>query len=100
MIQISFLASKTAINSTPVTPSQNLSISPVRTCFLSTEGRRLHPDNFIKRRLKPILKKLGLDGAAHAFRHGKASLLDHPHAPMKGRQDRLGHQAQSWATRT
>jgi integrase len=37
------------------------------------------------------LKKLGLDGAAHAFRHGNASLLDHLHAPMKVRQDRLGH---------
>jgi hypothetical protein len=48
-------------------------------------------DNFIKRQLKPILKKLGLDGAAHAFRHGNASLLDHLAAPMKVRQDRLGH---------
>jgi len=37
------------------------------------------------------LKKLGLDRAAHAFRHGNASLLDHLHAPMKVRQDRLGH---------
>jgi hypothetical protein len=37
------------------------------------------------------LKKLGLDGAAHAFRHGNASLLDHLHAPMKVWQDRLGH---------
>jgi integrase len=65
--------------------------NPDEPLFLSTEGRRLHPDNFIKRQLKPILKKLGLDGAAHAFRHGNASLLDHLHAPMKVRQDRLGH---------
>jgi integrase len=43
------------------------------------------------RQLKPILKKLGLDGGAHAFRHGNASLLDHLAAPMKVRQDRLGH---------
>jgi len=65
--------------------------NPDEPLFLSTEGRRLHPDNFIKRQLKPILKKLGLEGAAHAFRHGNASLLDHLHAPMKVRQDRLGH---------
>jgi integrase len=31
------------------------------------------------------------EGAAHAFRHGNASLLDHLAAPMKVRQDRLGH---------
>jgi len=31
------------------------------------------------------------DGAAHAFRHGNPTLLDHLHAPMKVRQDRLGH---------
>lgn len=65
--------------------------NPEEPLFLSPQGRRLHPDNFIKRQLKPILKKLGLDGAAHAFRHGNASLLDHLHAPMKVRQDRLGH---------
>ena len=65
--------------------------NPEEPLFLSREGRRLHPDNFIKRQLKPILKKLGLDGAAHAFRHGNASLLDHLAAPMKVRQDRLGH---------
>jgi site-specific recombinase XerC len=59
--------------------------------FLGSEGRRLHPDNFVKRQLKPILKKLRFDGAAHAFRHGNASLLDHLAAPIKVRQDRLGH---------
>jgi integrase len=54
-------------------------------------GVRLEPDNFIKRALKPILKELGLDGAAHAFRHGNATLLDSLHAPMAVRQERLGH---------
>jgi integrase len=54
-------------------------------------GVRLEPDNFVKRALKPILKKLGLDGAAHAFRHGNAALLDSLHAPMAVRQERLGH---------
>ena len=59
--------------------------------FLTKRGKRLHPDNFVKRQLKPILKKLGLDGGLHAFRHGNATLLDSLHAPMKVRQERLGH---------
>ena len=54
-------------------------------------GVRLEPDNFIKRSLKPVLKELGLDGGAHAFRHGNATLLDSLHAPMAVRQERLGH---------
>lgn len=54
-------------------------------------GVRLEPDNFVKRALKPILKDLGLDGAAHAFRHGNATLLDSLHAPWAVRQERLGH---------
>lgn len=32
-----------------------------------------------------------MDGAAHAFRHGNATLLDSLHAPMAVRQERLGH---------
>ena len=54
-------------------------------------GVRLEPDNFIKRALKPVLKELGLDGGAHAFRHGNATLLDSLRAPMAVRQERLGH---------
>jgi hypothetical protein len=38
--------------------------NPDEPLFRSTEGRRLHPDNFIERQLKPILRKLGLDGAS------------------------------------
>ena len=60
--------------------------------FSSPEkGRRLHPDNFVKLELKPILEKLGLDGALHAFRHGNATELDRLNVPMKVRQERLGH---------
>jgi hypothetical protein len=33
----------------------------------------------------------GQQGAAHAFRHGNATLLDSLHAPMAVRQERLGH---------
>lgn len=54
-------------------------------------GVRLEPDNFVKRALKSILKELGLVGAAHAFRHGNATLLDSLRAPMAVRQERLGH---------
>jgi integrase len=59
--------------------------------FLSAEGKRLEPDNFVKRHLKPVVKKLGLVGGCHGFRHGNASMLDHLGAPMRVRQDRLGH---------
>ena len=52
---------------------------------------RLEPDNFVKRALKPVLKESGLDGGAHAFRHGNATLLDSLHVPMAVRQERLGH---------
>jgi integrase len=61
--------------------------------FLTKRGKRLSPDNFVKRELKPILKTLGLDGALHAFRHGNATALDHMNAPLKVRQEKLGHVA-------
>lgn len=54
-------------------------------------GKRLHPDNFVKRELKPIVKALGLDGAMHAFRHGNATWCDSENVPMAVRQARLGH---------
>ena len=51
--------------------------------FLSKKGKRLHPDNFVKRELKPILEQLGLKGALHAFRHGNATALSHEGSPGK-----------------
>ena len=45
----------------------------------------------MKRELKPILEKLGLAGGLHAFRHCNATALDRMNAPMKVRQERLGH---------
>ena len=59
--------------------------------FLSVEGKRLHPENLVKRKLKPLLKQLGLQGGLHAFRHGNATAQDRLHTPMKVRQERLGH---------
>jgi len=64
---------------------------PDQPLFLTKEGKRLHPDNFVKRHLKPLLKRLGLEGAMHAFRHGNATLLDGLNTPMKVRMERLGH---------
>ena len=65
--------------------------APDEPLFLSAEKKRLEPDNFVKRELKPILEKLGLQGGAHAFRHANATLLDSLDAPMAVRQERLGH---------
>lgn len=59
--------------------------------FTNREGGRLDPDNFVKRHLKPAIASLGLDGAAHAFRHGNATIMDGINAPLKTRQSRLGH---------
>lgn len=59
--------------------------------FLTAEGKRLHPDNFVKRHFKPILEQLGLSGGLHAFRHGNATMQDRLHTPLKVRQERLGH---------
>jgi integrase len=45
-----------------------------------------------KRKLHPLLKKLGIPQCGfHAFRHGNATLLDHIGAPMAVRLNRLGH---------
>ena len=52
---------------------------------------RLEPDNFFKRALKQVLRKLGLEGGAHAFLHENATLLDSLCAPMAVRQERFGH---------
>jgi integrase len=59
--------------------------------FVTAKGRRLNPDNFVKRKLKPVLKALGLQGGCHAFRHGNATTLDGLNVPLKTRQERLGH---------
>jgi integrase len=65
--------------------------NPEGPLFTTTRGKRLHPDNFVKRVLKPILVQLKLEGGAHGFRHGNATLLDRIGAPMAVRQSRLGH---------
>jgi integrase len=64
---------------------------PDEPLFVSAEGKRLDPDNFGKRVLKPIVEKLGLQGAFHAMRHDNATALDGLNTPLKVRQARLGH---------
>jgi integrase len=60
--------------------------------FTNSKGGMLDPDNLVKRHLKPALAKAGIEeGGMHAFRHGNATILDQNNAPMKIRQDRLGH---------
>jgi integrase len=64
---------------------------PTEPLFLTANSKRLHPDNFVKRELRPVLDSLGLTGGCHAFRHGNATAQDRLGTPMKVRQERLGH---------
>jgi integrase len=46
----------------------------------------------LKRKLRPLLRSVGIEGGGlHAFRHGNGSLMDRLGAPLKVRQQRLGH---------
>jgi integrase len=65
--------------------------SPEDPMFVSKEGKRLHPDNFVARVITPVVKTLGLKGGLHAFRHGNATAQDQLGVPMATRQARLGH---------
>jgi integrase len=63
-------------------------------CSCPTEGSRLHPENLVKRKLKPVLQKVGAYvkvTACHGFRHCAATRLDELGTPMATRQKRLGH---------
>ena len=59
--------------------------------FLTREGKRLHPDNFGARVIRPVVRLLGLKGGLHAFRHGNATAQDQLGVPIKTRMERLGH---------
>lgn len=62
--------------------------------FLSPKGKRLHPENLVKRKLNPLLEKLGIKvkgTAMHGLRHGAATELDRMRVPMATRMNRLGH---------
>jgi integrase len=60
--------------------------------FVNRGGRPWAADSLLVNRLHPLLDKLGIPRMGfHAFRHASASVLDRMNAPMKIRQQRLGH---------
>jgi len=63
--------------------------------FVNTIGGPLAPCNIVRENLKPLLKKLNIERphrcGIHAFRHISGTLLDRINAPLKIRQERLGH---------
>jgi hypothetical protein len=64
----------------------------VRLLWKSSKGTPWDANLIVKRKLHPILQKLGIARTGlHAFRHGNATILDRNHVPIKLRQTRLGH---------
>jgi integrase len=60
--------------------------------FPSRRGTPLIADMVVKRHLKPLCARLGIQpGAMHAFRHFQASIMDQLNAPASVRKSRLGH---------
>jgi integrase len=60
--------------------------------FVSKNGTPWDHNLIRKRKLHPLLRKLGIPQCGfQAFRHGNATLLDQIGAPMAVRQNRLGH---------
>lgn len=59
--------------------------------FATNKGTPWDIDTVRKRRLHPLLDKLGIQRAGfHAFRHGNATIMDQLRVPMATRQNRLG----------
>lgn len=62
--------------------------------FPSRAGTPLIGDMIVKRHLKPLCSRLGIEpGGMHAFRHFQASIMDTLNAPTSVRTSRLGHQS-------
>lgn len=60
--------------------------------FASSTGTPWDANLLVKRKLRPLLKSLGIEGGGlHAFRHLNSSMMDRLSVPMKVRQQRLGH---------
>lgn len=60
--------------------------------FSSSTGRPLDVDVFRQRKLKVLLRSLGISQAGfHAFRHFNVAILDALRVPLKTIQERLGH---------
>lgn len=60
--------------------------------FHASTGNPWDANLLVKRKLRPILRTLGLQlGGMHAFRHGNATVMDRVEVPTRVRQARLGH---------
>jgi integrase len=59
--------------------------------FATHNGTAWDTDTVRKRKLYPLLKKLGIERCGfHAFRHGNATMMDQQQVPIATRQNRLG----------
>ena len=69
--------------------------NPDGLLFCTRNGKPLDNYNVVTWQLKPLLERIGLTDTRrmglHAFRHCNATELDRMGAPIKVRQDRLGH---------
>ncbi len=60
--------------------------------FATANGTPWDADLVRKRKLYPLLEKLGIERCGfHAFRHGNETVMDGEGVPMATRQNRLGH---------
>ena len=67
--------------------------NPEKLMFCTREGTPYDNRDIVDQVLHPILERLGIARAGlHAFRHGNATIMDGLNAPMRVRQDRLGHE--------
>jgi integrase len=63
-----------------------------RLLFASRNGTPWDANLLVKRKMHPLLAALGIQRCGlHAFRHTNSSLMDRLCAPLKVRQQRLGH---------
>jgi integrase len=62
-----------------------------RLLFATKNGTPWDANLLVKRKLRPLLNALGMEGGLHSFRHANAAMLDRLNVPLKVRQERLGH---------
>lgn len=66
--------------------------NPHNLLFANTKGKPWKADNLLTHHLHPLLKRLEIQRTGfHAFRHASATILDRMKAPLKIRQQRMGH---------
>ncbi len=66
--------------------------NPNQLLFTNSDGGPMWADRILIFEFQPLLESLGIPKAGfHAFRHTSATILDQIQAPLKVRQERLGH---------